>query len=354
MHRQTPNRPRIIHIALVLAATLLAACADQSASMQTQAPVQKAAMTSGPTFEQDREAILAMSGVYRVSFNFIETVAFAQGYDIPEPKGEGGNEVVRVIQDDGDFISLQHFLVVGSDHAEFVVKHWRQDWQYEPTRIFEFVGGNAWRMVETNPADVKGKWVQSVYQVDDAPRYAAIADWVHEDGVSSWTGPRTWRPLPRRDAMTRDDYDVVDGINRHAITAQGWVHEQDNAKVELRGQSQVLVREIAYNVYRKYDAYNYGAADKYWANTKAFWAPIRAEWRKLEAQSAAFGLTIQGEPEELYMKILEEADAVNSGDKDAATASKVALAIIHDYTTMNIGTLASRIEKRKQLAQNDE
>src|SRR5690606_1491479 len=107
--------------------------------------------------------------------HFIETVAYTAGYEPKEESTTSGNEVVRAIEDRGDFISLQHLLVAHmKDGSDFVVKHWRQDWQYEPRRVFEYVGGNAWETRDTRPEDVAGKWSQSVYQVDDSPRYAAI------------------------------------------------------------------------------------------------------------------------------------------------------------------------------------
>ncbi len=122
-------------------------------------------------FEQDRASILAMAGDYKVSFDFTETVSFLAGYELKEPKLSGGHESVRVIEDRGDFISLQHLLVVGPDEAPFVVKHWRQDWQYEPARVLTFVGGNAWAWRDVPVSERAGTWSQTVYQVDDAPRY---------------------------------------------------------------------------------------------------------------------------------------------------------------------------------------
>jgi hypothetical protein len=332
--------------AMLAAVLALAACSSgQSAGLETAAP---AARTD--SFEQDRQAILAMAGSFHVRFHFIETVAYTEGYE-PKPVSEtGGNEVVRVIEDRGDFISLQHLLVAHmKDGSDFVVKHWRQDWQYEPERVFAYVGGNAWEMRDTRPAEVAGKWSQSVYQVDDSPRYAAIAAWTHTDGLSEWTAPRAWRPLPRRDATTRDDYDVVDAVNRHAITPTGSVHEQDNEKLVLQGDRHVLVREIAYNTYDRADDFNVKAADDYWAKTSDFWSQVRDEWASFEAVDGTFGLTMQGEAEQLYTPVLEAADAVNTGDKSSPAAAKEAIAAIRAFTTTDVGTLASRVAKRPTL-----
>jgi hypothetical protein len=41
-----------------------------------------------------------------------------------------------VIEDTGRRIVLQHMLVITDDNDKtFVIKHWRQDWEYEPARV---------------------------------------------------------------------------------------------------------------------------------------------------------------------------------------------------------------------------
>ncbi|MEO0549647.1 MAG: DUF6607 family protein, partial [Pseudomonadota bacterium] len=215
-------------------------CTTTTSFASTEATVEQVVSEN---FEQDRESILSMTGDYKVTFDFTETVSFVEGYELKEPKLSGGHESVRVVEDRGDYISLQHLLVVGPDDSPFVVKHWRQDWQYEPERVLMFVGGNAWEWRDVPEAERKGAWSQTVYQVDDAPRYGALATWTYNDGLAEWTPPHEWRPLPRRDMTTRDDYHAVNAVNRHVITPWGWVHEQDNSKLMLNGEPQTLVRE---------------------------------------------------------------------------------------------------------------
>jgi len=226
----------------------LAGCATATPSASA-APAEQ----HDENFEADRAAILAMAGNYKVKFDFIETVSFDEDYELKDQKISGGHEIVRVIADEGDFISLQHILVVGGDE-KFPVKHWRQDWRYEPESVLVFKGGNTWKNRPVSAAERQGKWSQTVYQVDDAPRYGALGTWSHDEGVSEWTPPSEWRPLPRRDATTRDDYHAVDAVNRHTITPAGWVHEQDNTKLVLTGGApRALVREIGVNTYTKFD-----------------------------------------------------------------------------------------------------
>jgi hypothetical protein len=82
-----------------------------------------------------------------------------------------------------------------------------------------------------------GSWSQSVYQVDDTPRYQGYGNWIHLPNFSSWEGNETWRPLPRREYSTRSDYDVMIGTNIQTITPTGWVHEQNNKKVITANQA---------------------------------------------------------------------------------------------------------------------
>ncbi|MEM8937371.1 MAG: DUF6607 family protein [Pseudomonadota bacterium] len=332
------NRTIAVLLMVASAATFVGGCAATASAEKTT----RTALSAEQKFERDREAILAMAGNFRVQFDFIETVAFADDYELKDRKLSGGDEIVRIIEDRGDYISLQHILVVGGDE-KFPVKHWRQDWYYEPESVLVYVGGNAWEKRAVGAAEAKGKWSQIVYQVDDSPRYGALASWTHTNGVSQWTAPREWRPLPRRDATTRDDYHTVNAVNRHAITPAGWVHEQDNSKLVLTGEPQTLVREIAINTYDRFDDFDIDIGEDYWARTEGFWSKIREEWLKIEAENESFGLAVQGESEALYMPIFELAGAVNDGEKDVEDALVEARAVIATCMTTEIGSLAARL-----------
>ena len=328
-------------LAALSAAALLSACAMNPAGSTASVAASPAA-----AFEADRKAILAMAGDYRVRFDFIETVALAEDYELKEQKISGAYEIVRVIVDESEFISLQHILVVGGED-KFPIKHWRQDWVYEPTHIFEFAGANAWEKRALSPAERKGKWAQFVYQVEDGPRYAALAEWTHANGVSSWAG-QSWRPLPRRDATTRDDYHAIEAVNRHVITPEGWAHEQDNTKLVLSsGSPRALVREVGVNTYRHSEDFETEIADAYWEKTEDFWAAIRAEWTRYETDFPSFALTIQGEPEELYMKLLDLAEKVEKGEQDTASAAEDARAVMARYVTTEVAPLEARLMQRK-------
>lgn len=338
------------HPSVFTAAALALLTATACTTIAPAQPLEPASFAVPSAFEQDRESILAMTGDYKVTFDFTETVSFVDGYELKEPKLSGGHESVRVVEDRGDFISLQHLLVVGPDDAPFVVKHWRQDWKYEPARVLTFVGGNAWAWQDVPEAERAGTWSQTVYQVDDAPRYGAVGVWTYEDGIAEWTPPQEWRPLPRRDMTTRDDYHAVDAVNRHVITPWGWVHEQDNSKLILDGAPQALVREVGINTYRAFDDYPVIAADEYWEGTSDYWAGVRAEWNRIEAEHEQFAITIKGETEALYNPLLTLALEVKAGEKDLEPALTEAREVINSFVTPELGTLTERLRPRTTLA----
>ena len=101
------------------------------------------------TLERDRRAILAMSGTYRVTFDFLETVPFAAGAKPRAPYQSWGTEKVYVDRDEPRFISLVHILEMhilmpdGKVGEPMVTKHWRQDWVYEPKHMVEYKGSIA-------------------------------------------------------------------------------------------------------------------------------------------------------------------------------------------------------------------
>lgn len=245
-------------------------------------PAIAAAAVSSP---EDRTAILAMRGEYQVDFDFSETVVLKAGYERKPAKHSGANEVVIVVEDSPQRIVLQHLLV--SDDGKHVTKHWRQDWTFEAPSRFEFSADQTWAVRTLSPSQTRGAWTQCVYEVSDAPRYCGTGRWQHQFGVSTWTSDRTWRPLPRREYTTRGDYNVVDAINRHVITPEGWAHEQDNTKTvrDTGGQpTGVIVREVGFNDYRKTTAFDFRPAYRYWERTSVFWAKVRARWDDALAQ----------------------------------------------------------------------
>jgi hypothetical protein len=270
-----------------------------------------------------------MQGEYEVTFDFTETVPVAADYELKEPKITPAREVVVVLEDEGDFISLQHLLLVGPADSPVVVKHWRQDWEYEPDRLMAYRGFQRWEMVDLEPGEAAGAWSQTVYQVDDSPRYAGLARWEHEAGAATWEPARTWRPLPRRDATTRDDYDAIAAVNRHSVFEWGWTHEQDNSKVVLRdGEPRELVREQGVNTYRRADLEGDAAAREYMDETAAFWARVRDTWHGWEDEADWIVVADDADGTLLYGPMLSEAQKIAFEQQTTDEAWETAQALL--------------------------
>src|SRR3546814_16029596 len=66
-----------------------------------------------------------------------------------------------------------HMLVItGDDDKSFVIKHWRQGWEYEPAKILAYSDRNSWAWEDVPERMRTGRWSPTVYQVDERPRYA--------------------------------------------------------------------------------------------------------------------------------------------------------------------------------------
>lgn len=280
--------------------------------------------------ENDRKAILAMAGDFRVRFDMRETVSFVPGYEPLDQKVSGGYEAVRVVEDRGDFISLQHILVVEDDGQPVVVKHWRQDWTYEPAKVLAYEKANRWVLSDVPAAARKGAWSQTVWQTDDSPRYGGVGKWTYEGGVAAWQSGRTLRPLARRDAIRKPVYAWYAGWNRHALTPRGWIHEQDNAKLGTRdGKATTFVHEVVLNTYETSAKFQVKAADDYWAKTKGYWAEVRTAWDRAIEQDRGVSVTEEADNGSVTgPKLMGWADDIAEGKTDPAKAAADAKALI--------------------------
>ena len=232
---------------------------------------------------KDRFAILSMTGEYRANFEFTELFGSDPTYKLDNPYKSWGTETIIVIQNNDNFISLQHILTMfmknkdGVIKGPYVQKHWRQDWSFEDRKILEFQGKNEWFVKKKK--DIKKTWSQAVYQVDDSPRYESYGSWVHENGVSRWISKNTNRPLPRREHSIRKDYDILQGINHISIMPWGWVMEENNAKI--KAPKNFIGAEYGLARYQKVKNYDFNAAYKYWESTKEYWNIVRDKWDRI-------------------------------------------------------------------------
>jgi hypothetical protein len=231
--------------------------------------------------KQDQNAIKSMCGCYEVKYDFAETFQYANDstYVPSTVKHDKGLEWIALVEDNINKIVLQHLLIVGKPDNPTVIKHWRQDWLFENTKLYMYHVDNTWNYVILPKTEVKGQWTQKVFQVDDSPRYEGSATWVHADGKRVWENT-TDAPLPRREHTKRSDYNVTVRTNKHAITKNGWLHDQDNDKV-IRKEGQkdiILAQEKGLNTYIKVDNSRCKAAQDWWKENHQVWSLVRTKW----------------------------------------------------------------------------
>ena len=229
---------------------------------------------------KDIQSIKSMCGCFEIEFNFAETFVFSEKDDYQKSKTYKTRalEWGQLILDEKNKISIQHLLIVGSKQFPSIVKHWRQDWIYQNTDLYLYDKNDKWSYISLDKKDVKDQWTQKVYQVDDSPRYEGSASWIHQDGKSYWENT-TPAPLPRREFSKRSDYNVTLRGNRHEITNDGWVHDQDNKKIQKDEDSQfVLAHEKGYSTYTKVPDSECKAAVDWWDKNGGKWKMVRDKW----------------------------------------------------------------------------
>ena len=251
---------------------------------------------------KDIESIKSMCGCFKIDFNFAETFVFSNDEDYKKSKTykSGGLEWGQLIVDEKNKISIQHLLIVGSKQFPTIVKHWRQDWLYQNTDLYIYDKNDKWSFVNMDKKDVKGQWTQKVFQVDDSPRYEGTSSWVHVDGKSYWENT-TPAPLPRREFSKRSDYNVTLRGNRHEVTDTGWVHDQDNKKIQKDDGSQfVLAHEKGYSTYTRVPDEDCKAAVEWWEKNSNKWKMVRDKWNTIYGLNQDLALKPAVDDKKLY------------------------------------------------------
>lgn len=258
--------------------------------------------------KKDRTAIKEMSGCFEVTFNFAETFNYSKNanYKASKTKVDKGLEWAQVIVDDKNKISIQHLLQVGNPTKPHIVKHWRQDWLYQNQDFYTYAGDNNWNYSKKSKKEVRKQWTQKVYQVDDSPRYEGSGTWVHVDGKSYWENT-TFAPLPRREYTQRSDYNITSRGNRHQITKNGWVHDQNNDKVLREGNEyKIIAKEKGYNTYVKVADNKCKAAKDWWTKNEKKWQLARNKWSEVYARNQNLSLKAKVKNKQLYKYLFSD------------------------------------------------
>ena len=256
--------------------------------------------------KQDIEAIKEMCGCFEIDFKFSETFQYSNDSNYSKSKNYNAKalEYAKLIKDEKGHISIQHLLVMG----DYIIKHWRQDWIYQNRDLLKYDGNNTWKYISKTKKDVKGQWTQKVFQVDDSPRYEGSATWVHADGKSYWENS-SYAPLPRREYTKRNDYNIMIRGNRHEITEDGWVHDQDNFKVVKDSESDsevIIASEKGINSYTRVDESNCKEAIKWWDENNEKWLLVLEKWNSIYSKKDDISLRQSVENKPLFSFLFDE------------------------------------------------
>ena len=226
--------------------------------------------------QNGKKNINALCGCFSVEFKYAETFAPDPNYQYHEREYiDGGTELSLPIEVSDKKIVIQHLLVITDS---IIVKHWREEWTYENPELWVYLGDKTWKKTQLQPAAVKGKWTQTVWEVSDEPRYQGSSQFINLDGKIVWQNT-TDAPLPRREYSVRNDYNVLKRTNRINITDSGYVHEQENKKIIRSGTvDKLLVEEKGINTYKRLNPTACNAAKAYWDKHKGYWQKVRAVW----------------------------------------------------------------------------
>jgi hypothetical protein len=258
---------------------------------------------------KDKNAIKEMCGCFEVTFNFAETFNYSKDstYRPSKTKVSSGLEWAGLVTDENNKISIQHILQVGNPASPMTVKHWRQDWLYQNTAFYMYNGDNQWLFEQKDKKNVRKQWTQKVYQVDDSPRYEGSGTWVHVAGKSYWENTTT-APLPRREYTKRSDYNITLRGNRHEITNNGWVHDQDNRKLlRISGKEDVIIaNEKGYNSYVKVPDARCKVAKEWWIANTSKWEMVRNKWDEVYGRNTNLTLETKVDNKPLYKHLFSE------------------------------------------------
>ncbi|AKD54089.1 DUF6607 family protein [Spirosoma radiotolerans] len=282
---------------------------------------------------EDIAAIKGQCGCHDVNFLYAETFAPDKTYTFKDRYMAKGTELVFVDEELGPAnkptkLVIQHLLVVNDT---MVIKHWREDWEFQNTSLLKFDQSASWKRIKLTPAQVKGQWTQKVFEVDDSPRYEGSATWIHVDGRTYWESTVD-APLPRREYTKRTDYNVMRRTNHHEIRPDGYVHEQDNDKI-IRSEAgdQLLASEKGLNTYRRTDDAKCKAAKDFWAKHRAYWADVRVVWGEVLAKRDAVAIKGQVKGQTLGRELDELAVTTQKTGYNSAASRPLIQQTIEKY-----------------------
>ena len=97
--------------------------------------------------------------------------------------------------------------------------------------------------------------------------------------------------------------------NRHEITEDGWVHDQDNFKVvkDLESDSEVIIAsEKGFNIYTRVDESNCKEAINWWDENNEKWLLVLEKWNSIYSKKDDISLRQSVENKPLFSFLFDE------------------------------------------------
>ncbi|MEI6947166.1 DUF6607 family protein [Paraflavisolibacter sp. H34] len=291
-----------------------------------------AALPARAQLQGGRENIDKLCGCFDVEFKYAETFAPDPNYKFHPREQMGARELALPIEASARRVVIQHLLILDDTT---VIKHWREDWEFEQPYLWKYEGAKKWVRQQLLPAAYKGRWTQTVWEVDDAPRYQGISEWVATDGKVFWQSTVA-APLPRREYTVRNDYDILRRGNRLVLTDSGWTHEQDNDKIRRQsGGDHVIAQEKGYNIYTRANKEKCAYALQWWQQHSAFWGLVRTEWQQLLTGGNRVSLQAKVDNKVLHQHLDELSDQYNNRLLSAEAAAQKIKTLLQKFAQVN-------------------
>ena len=274
--------------------------------------------------ERDRAAILAMAGDYRASFDFLETIVFSPGAAPARPYRSWGTERIYAIEDRGDFVSLQHILVMFAIDEEGTAQSARscrstgaRTGATSRRSVLVFAGDET---VRDARGGARGAPRRVVADRLPGRRLAALrigralgaqrrgVDLGGRRGVAPAAAPRALGAQRLSGARgAQPPHDPADRLGPRA--------GQSEARARRDGRTRRLAREIGVDRYERVRDFDFAAADAYW---KRHGAVLGARARRLGAARGAGSRTCAS-PTTLQRRggvraVLRPADRLEAGE----------------------------------------
>ena len=116
----------------------------------------------------------------------------------------------------------------------------------------------------------------------------------------------------------RDDYQVLEGFNRHTIVPSGWVQEQENYKLVTDNPDlPYLAKELGINRYERIIDHDFTPGDQYWRNSGAYWRDVRMVWSNIFKKHETLTLHKQVKGQPLFMPLFSYAEKLKDEPYDS-------------------------------------